>query len=744
MIESPTPAPKYWAFISYSHRDAKWADWLHKSLESYRPPKLLIGTPGARGPVPRRLHPIFRDRDELARSTDLGANLNEALRGSASQIVICSPDAAKSRWVNEEILAFKRLGRADRIFCLIVGGEPNASDDPARAGRECFPRALRYHLAEDGSLSSRRTEPIAADARPEGDGRYSAKLKLIAGVLGVGYDALRRRDQQRRNRRLFALACGALGGMTVTSSLAVYALYQKSAALRQTARAEAEAETAKQTTRFLVDLFRISDPSEARGNKVTAREVLDKGSARLDSELAQQPAIQAQLFDTIGTVYMGLGLYAQASPLLDKALVLRRRLPEQGPQQRLVESLNHVAELHGREADFPGSERYYREAIALSAAARTPGDFATSRAVSLHGLGYVLGQQGRYADADRTLRDALALERRVGLDSGDEGARTLQDLAKVVEESGDIQKAIPLMERVVALHRGLHGSEPYPAFAEAVNDLGYLEEQKGNHAAAEALMVEALNMKRKLFGDKHPEVAAGLANLGLLANDEGQLARAEDLYRQALAMDRELLGEVHPDVADTLNNIAFVQADRGDLKGAISSERESLKIYRQLFPGDHPEVARIANRLGFWLTQARAYGEADLELRTALGMRQRLLGADHPDVASSLTHVAILATAQHEYAAALTAADRAASIFRASASADWRTAVADSVAGGALIGLGRLDEAGKRLAPALAVLRGKDSTAPAAYLQIAERYARELERHRRPAARVAASGALSP
>ena len=124
--------------------------------------------------------------------------------------MICSPQAAKSRWVNEEIIAFKRLGREDRIFCLIVDGEPNATDLPGRAEEECFPPALRFRLGADGQLSEIRTEPIAADAREGKDGRRSAKLKLIAGVLGVGYDALRRREQQRRNRRLFALTCAAL------------------------------------------------------------------------------------------------------------------------------------------------------------------------------------------------------------------------------------------------------------------------------------------------------------------------------------------------------------------------------------------------------------------------------------------------------------------------------------------------------------------------------------------------------
>jgi len=155
----------YKAFISYSHSDTLWAAWLHKSLESYRPPKQLVGTVTSRGPVPKRLAPVFRDREELASATDLGSLLNDALQRSESQIVICSPRAARSKWVNEEILAYKRLGREDRILCLIVDGEPNASDSPATADQECFPPALRFRLEADGSLGSTRTEPIAADAR---------------------------------------------------------------------------------------------------------------------------------------------------------------------------------------------------------------------------------------------------------------------------------------------------------------------------------------------------------------------------------------------------------------------------------------------------------------------------------------------------------------------------------------------------------------------------------------------------
>lgn len=195
------PAYKYWAFISYSHRDKQWADWLHKSIETFKVPARLVGRPARTGPVPQRLFPVFRDRDELPTSGNLGTNIEEALLASRYMIVICSPHAAASRWVNEEITAFKKLGREDCILCLIVEGEPNASDKADSAASECFPQALRYKAAPDGTPLPERSEPIAADARPGQDGKDNSRLKVLAGLLGVGFDELRQRDEERRRQQ---------------------------------------------------------------------------------------------------------------------------------------------------------------------------------------------------------------------------------------------------------------------------------------------------------------------------------------------------------------------------------------------------------------------------------------------------------------------------------------------------------------------------------------------------------------
>jgi tetratricopeptide (TPR) repeat protein len=724
---------KYRAFISYSHRDARWADWLHKSLESYRIPKQLVGTSTALGVLPKRLSPVFRDREELPSATDLGALLTDALQKSATQIVICSPQAAQSRWVNEEILAFKRLGREHLIFCLIVGGEPNASDLPGREAEECFPPALRFRLGDDGNLGTVRTEPIAADARPGKDGKPNAKLKLIAGLLGVGFDSLRRREQQRRNRRLVLVASGAMGGMVLTTGLAAYALIQRSAAQRQTARAEAEAQTAKETAKFMVDLFKISDPSEARGNTVTAREMLDKGATRVEHDLARQPAIQATLMDTLGSVYTGLGLYRNAVPMLDRAVATRRTLPGADPLL-LSDSLNHLGDVLLIQAKYDAAEQAYKEALDLESGKPKNPQSQEELATTLHGQGLLLAAQGHYADAEKSLRAALEREHALYGAVHPEIARTLKDLALSVSDGGDLHAAIPLMRNAVETQRALRGTEPHPDTAEAINDLAVLLWRNADYDDSERYFVESLAMYRRLLGDKHIYIAHGLVNYASALQDKGDLTRAEPLYRQALDMFRELLGEAHPKVALTLHNLASVQYDRGRIVEALSTEREAVTTYRKVYPQGHRELAFALNTLGLWLALDGQYDEADRNIRDALEMRRRLLGDRHPDVASSLTVLAHLEVAQGKYEQALESARSAADIYTEALSAShWRTAAAESAQGAALAGLGRYPEAEAMLADSYGIL-SKNGGTPKFFVKLTQGYIDTLHRQAHPAA----------
>ena len=211
-------ATRYVAFVSYARSDERIARWLQRALERYRVPRSLVeptesGQQATR-PRPARLYPVFRDREELPISDDLGAALEAALERSEALIVICSPAAAASRWVNEEIRRFRVLHPSRRILPLIAAGEPTASP-PYGA----FPPALMVDAA-----GRPLPEPLAADLRPGGDGRRGALLKLAAGLLDVGVDDLRRRDAQRQARVSLAVAATASAVAAVTIALAVTAI----------------------------------------------------------------------------------------------------------------------------------------------------------------------------------------------------------------------------------------------------------------------------------------------------------------------------------------------------------------------------------------------------------------------------------------------------------------------------------------------------------------------------------------
>ncbi len=215
--------PHFKAFISYSHQDEAWARWLQKSLESYRVPKRLVGSRGPFGEVPPRLSPVFRDREDLSSASDLTSKIRGELEASETLIVICSPAAAQSRWVGEEIRYFKSLGRAERIFALVVDGDPQSS----QPGEACFPPALTEQ--SEGF----RHEPLAADARKYADGKTGSKLKLIAGILGIRLDELRRRDMQRRKKNwLLAITLSALV-LVLLTVLTISAISSRKAAQLQ-------------------------------------------------------------------------------------------------------------------------------------------------------------------------------------------------------------------------------------------------------------------------------------------------------------------------------------------------------------------------------------------------------------------------------------------------------------------------------------------------------------------------------
>lgn len=275
------------AFISYRHvqPDRKWAKWLHRSLETFRTPKALVAA-GA----PARLKKVFRDELELSASSDLSEEIDEALEKSRYLIVVCSPKTPESKWVNQEIVRFRELGRADQVLALLVDGEPG----------EAFPPALlevRHSVSDEQGLKRQeleRVEPLAADVRtphPEG-GSYSkrmALLRLLAPLLGCDLDDLNQRDRERRRKRAAVLSIAAVVLIGVLTGLTLWALGSRAEALRQEqiARREAGLSFREQGRRALMEgsapqaLVYLNHALDRMPDDVITRFLISQGLSRV-------------------------------------------------------------------------------------------------------------------------------------------------------------------------------------------------------------------------------------------------------------------------------------------------------------------------------------------------------------------------------------------------------------------------------------------------------------------------------
>ncbi len=585
-----------------------------------------------------------------------------------------------------------------------------------------WPRVKDWVAQNRENLRMRGRIAAAAD-RWKADGRPS-DLLLPAGKPLVEAEALLEQDLElsddesrfiaasiAKGKRLQRLKAGVVATVTVLAVIATFSAYQatqqRDLANQARSRAEVEAETAKQTTDFMVDLFNVADPGEARGNSVTAREIMDKGASRIEQELAAQPAIQATLMETMGAVYTSLGLYDQSASLLQSALDKRRALF--GDEHlEVARSMHRLGDVLKLQAEYEPALTLYQGALSMRR--KLLGDQNLETASTMYELADLLGRMGDFAGGEPLYREALAVQRQLPGEKNADVARSLEGLGLNLYDQGNPDDGVPLLREAVAMQRELH-SGPHPDLAEALNNLGFVTPD--NHEA-EQLFREALSMKRVLYSDTaHPEIAMGLNNVAYTLHAEGQYGDAELLYREAIDMNRKLLGDDHPDIAMALNNLSFVIRQKGDLDGAIAMSRDSLDAYRRIHGEEHPSVARGMSNLAMWLLEKKDYVSAEPLLRQALESRIRLLGPKHADVAATKILLAGLFVETDRNAEALElAADARVVCIEAFGADHWRTASAASVEGAALAGLRRFDEARALLQPSFKVLRDASEALP--------------------------------
>jgi serine/threonine protein kinase/Tfp pilus assembly protein PilF len=390
-------------------------------------------------------------------------------------------------------------------------------------------------------------------------------------------------------------------------------------------QADREAKISKQVSDFMQSLFRAPDPFSGKGKEVTAKEILDEGSARIAVELKDQPEVQAELMLYMAESYRGLGLYDKATELAQAALTVGQR--QLGQETRAtINGLSLLGTLKMDKGDFVNAEKMMREALELRRKALGPD--STWVALDINNIAMLNYRKGDWKKAEEGLRESLAIHRKVLGEDSQEVSTSLSNLAMVLKDQEKFTEAEPLYQEALSIRRKILGPA-HPLVASSLNNLAMLYLRVKNYAEAEKLFVEALSIDRKALGDSHPEVGVMLNNLGLLNLNRGQLPQAEEYYRQALAVDEKTFGESNPELAGRLQNLGVVLTRQKKFADAEEFLRKAISLKLLQFDPNHWEVATTKNLLGACLVDEKKFKDAEPLLAESYAVIKKQFGLQH-------------------------------------------------------------------------------------------------------------------
>ena len=492
----------------------------------------------------------------------------------------------------------RRLGFAEhkRLVCEEEPAPPSQAVTPEGldgAGIRQDPRRLCRWLKGDLDtivLMALRKEPrrryhsveqLAEDLR-----RYQAGEPILAQRDRLSYRA---RKFAGRHRWKFVTL--ALGILLFGAVIAFYTLELR----HQRDVAQQEARKAEQVSSLLVGLLEPSDPSRARGETVTVRELLDRAAEDLGRELEGQPEVRASLMELMGSIYANLGLFEEAEPLLVGALEdRRRRFP--APDPRIATSMEKLGELRYARGQYGAAEELLESA--LDQRRKALGGEHPKVGKSLNDLAAVLHTRGRFREAEALYREALGVQIASVGPADRETLMTQGNLAGLLYQMGDLAAAEELGREVLPLQREVLGPD-HPDAVATENTLAAILIAGKRFREAEPRLRRVVELRRRIFGKSHPKVALSLNNLGASLYHQGRFDEAEECYRRALEDQLRVLGEKHRSVVATLLNLADLAAwGRGDDEGAAELYRRALRLDRELLPAGHADLVSTLVSLG--------------------------------------------------------------------------------------------------------------------------------------------------
>jgi eukaryotic-like serine/threonine-protein kinase len=419
-------------------------------------------------------------------------------------------------------------------------------------------------------------EQLADDLR-----RHLGGLPVLARPDSLGY----RVGKFIRRHKIAVTAAALAFGLVGTFGAVTYSSLQVS---------DRERQKSERVRDFLVEIFEKADPGKARGEAITARDLLDQGIARIDEHLRDDPEALAELLETLGRVRRNLGNLESSRVLLQRALELNVGI-HGNPSRPVTRTKHNLGLTLIKLGRLDEAEALIANALASQRALGST-DSDPEYLKGLNNLGGIYENRGNFVEAERILAEVVTQKRRAGVDPL-EVASSLNNLARARYNLQDYDGAEPLYRESLEIRVAHFGVEkPSPEVARAMNNLAALLEDVGKVEEASGLYEQALEMRRQLFPDGHREVVVSLNNLALLRQKQGRLEEAARLLAEAVVMPalRSLSGA---EQANILGHLADVRlAARDPACGA--SAQEALDLLRSLESSEPEKVIKAERLLG--------------------------------------------------------------------------------------------------------------------------------------------------
>jgi len=645
-----TPIDKYcWenslsieAKLELLQRVCSAVEYAHKNLVVHRdikPANVLVGEDGTPKLLDFGIAKLL-DPDNAAQEP--------AMTRAAERLM--TPEYASPEQIRGEAIttATDVYGLGVLLYDLLAGRHPFAEENvsPLEMARQICevdpqpPSAVALR-SSDGAFSKADLDHIVLMAmRKEPELRYSSAAELAADISAYlrGYPLRARNTSWTyrggkfvRRHKLGVAAAIFLVFLLTASSVTMAVLTQ---------RANQERLKAERAATFLADMFRAATPDQARGNTITARELLDRGASRVDKELAGEPAVRASLLYSIADAYSQLGIYDKAQELAERSVKIRTQLlGRRNPAT--ADSLFLLANSTRLKGEYAQAEPLFRQAFEIRRIAFA--DDSSIVANNLSYLGECLYLEGKDNEAESTLRQALGIYRRHDANSGSD-ARDY--LAQLLEKKGDYLEATQLLSEAVEIERRNGGGDS-PTYTIELHNLGGALLRLGDLYGAEAKLRESLATERRVLGNDHPNLGYSLNLLGVNALEEGDWRTAEPLLRESLALWSRL-GPNHPLAVTGLSNWGRVLQAEGKYPQARQYFRKALAIAQRPQAPDMYKAARIQYQFALLEFDSGNYAAAEQLAARALSTQRTIAcGETAPDTARTMIALGEARVFQH-------------------------------------------------------------------------------------------------